>query len=95
MIKHISVTQEHIDKGIPQQGDHCPIFLAIKEVCLSVEGVYGDYIEYYLDGDMDTITVTAPTEVELFVSAFDDSLDHPLVKPFEFDLHIPDNVKCD
>lgn len=97
MIKHIVVTQEHIDKGIPENPHSCPVYLAIDEVCKDVSGVFGEYITFIerQDDYEDFYKVIAPMSVGLFVEAFDDSRDHPMVKPFEFDLELPDNVKCD
>lgn len=90
MIKHINITQEHIDKGIPGNAYACPIYLAVEEVCKSVKGVFTDYISFWTKDD-DQIHRFLSPKAENFIDGFDSNLP---VSPFEFDIDIPDNVAC-
>lgn len=74
----IKVTQRHIDKGIPDAGDACPIACALQEAGFQGVHVGEDYARacgkqtYYL-----------PREARMFVARFD-AMDP--VEPFEFEI---------
>lgn len=91
MIKHIVVTQEDIYKGTHYPND-CPVTRAVERVCPGTE-VYTYKTSIIMIDEIGVEhALTAPVEVGVFVEYFDNSR---TVKPFEFDLNIPDSVVCD
>lgn len=92
MIKHISVTQEDIRRGVPHDAQACPVYIAVSRVCPAVMAVNAKDIDYDNDADFYTpFTEPLPKQVQDWIFAFDDE---QVVLPFEFDLDIPDYVKC-
>ncbi len=81
----IKVTQDYIDNGIKEDGDWCPVALAIKELPL-IDG------DVSVDGDSillpDGEALDLPASVSDFVHAFDAGA---LVKPFSFEVDIPED----
>jgi len=74
----VSVTADHIDKGIPHCGDRCPVALALNDAGLA-EVFVGLYEICYTEGELAT-----PVVVQHFIKAFDE--DDKAVKPFSFNL---------
>ena len=78
----ISVTQEHIDKGVKTSCGSCPIAIAAKEVF--IEG-----IEIAVGINcigIDTYFVDVPGPARRFIRAFDDG---KFVRPFSFEIDVP------
>lgn len=82
---HIEVTQDDIDRGIPRSNCRCPIALAVKRTtkwrAFDVGSTYF-YRKY-------KITIL-PESARQFIDRFDDRGNHIPVKPFSFDIEIPD-----
>ena len=75
----IKVTQQHIEGGIAQSDEYCPIALVVKEL------LGGDnYVE--VDGDQiiinDVAVYDLPDNAREFIRAFDND---EAVQPFEFE----------
>lgn len=85
VIRHVVVTQDHIDRGARNSVTSCPVSLALDDVrvhvwggdvCLSRDGTHqGEHFG-----------VTLPGEVAAWINDFDDGLP---VHPFEFDIDWP------
>lgn len=87
----INVTQDHIDRGVKEDCEKCPVALAVFE---TVPGcVYADvsdigikvHIRDVANGGYGVSTTKAPASVPAFYAAFDSG--RP-VKPFSFELTI-------
>jgi len=85
-----NVTQEHIDRGVQDECDRCPVALAIAEQTPFPFGfveAYGDYIMWSCVIDQ---YARAPFEVNRFITRFDDGLP---VAPFSFELEIGERLE--
>jgi hypothetical protein len=78
----ITVTQEHIDKGLQKLLDACPIALALRDAtghvyCVDGEGIY----------QWGELGILLPPKAKRFIKAFDN--DGPAaIKPFEFEINL-------
>ena len=82
-MKHqISVGEDHINRGIPQEGDLCPIALAIQDAMPDWEeiAVDGDEMNYVTNNEVWSCEL--PLEVANFVFDFDALA---IVSPFKFE----------
>ena len=84
----ITVTAEHIAKGIRGNCEHCPVALALLDAYpdLTYISVGPDAITMQHGKDTAEIEVTAPCEVEYFICDFDEGA---AVAPFTFALDYP------
>lgn len=74
----ISLTQDDIDNGLPDDCEDCPVALAIKRVNPDA------YVTAYShEITIDRVKFEVPLSVSVFINNFDDGRH---VKPFEFDL---------
>ena len=81
----IRVTQDHIDKGVPMQGEECPVAIAIKE-CTDLDPVVVGYnVIRGRTVNREMFIANSPQQVSDFVSHFDGS---EAVMPFEFELNL-------
>ena len=87
MIDEIRVTQEHIDNGIPQDVDSCPIAQSIGGHYDQECNVDGATIEIYCDNldDGDDMVFTASSGLHEWIGKFD-SGEYP-VEPITLCLH--------
>lgn len=79
----ISVTQAHINEGVPKVGAQCPIALAIKEA--TGANAYVGNSEIFLDNPETERGIPHSPTISSFIDAFDDGLP---VQPFEFELEL-------
>lgn len=65
----VKVTQEHIDKGVPEEGDSCAVALALREC----SGVFGTQRVYVDQGviSLGDLRLRTPDQVSKFVDAYD------------------------
>jgi len=90
----IKITQDDIDTGQKNHCNNCPVALAVQRISVKhilchvmLDRVYG------MDSDTNTVWIRLlPSHVQLFIANFDDG---KYVKPFEFDLEIPEKYLCD
>lgn len=85
----INVTREHIKEGERGVCNHCPVALAIESVCAPRTSVSVSNRAVVLIGAAATIRKTLPYEVQDFIKDFDT---FEKVRPFSFDLDIPDEL---
>ncbi len=83
----IEVTAEDIEKGEPRSSCSCPVTLAIRRATM-IDFVMTGYLRINIGH---CIKLFSPDAVKKFISAFDN--DEP-VKPFEFDLPVPEPTPC-
>lgn len=76
----ISVTQAHIDTGVPIQCSKCPIALAVGDV------VVGEVAVGIRSLCIETYWIDLPSVAQQFIRAYDDGT---VVEPFEFEVEIP------
>ena len=83
---HVEVTQEDIERGIPEDGACCPIAHAFRRA-------WGRKIEFAVDYASIEIyalcnhSAELPKEAKEFIDAFDNARD---VHPIAFDVTVPD-----
>lgn len=83
----IEVTQEHIDKGTPEDACNCPVALAIREALKAeAEEIRVHHSDIWIWGDL----YNTSEAVERFVWNFDVGVS---VAPFTFDLPIEEVSK--
>jgi hypothetical protein len=82
----IEVTQEHIEKGVPEEECNCPIALAIRDA-FNVEELEVSVNATVIRVGFDHCPT--PEEAEAFVCDFDDGRS---VRPFTFDLPIEEET---
>lgn len=82
MIHTFKVTQEIIDRGIPNSPCDCPVAIALRQQLLPNAQVGGYKI--WFDPD-DYRFITIPEHIRTFITSFDHG--RP-VQPFEFELNI-------
>lgn len=80
----IRVTKADIKKGKPQEGDACPVFLAIRRKIDTVETVNADDITFR-DGN-GYRAIATPYKPRKWITRFDD---FKPVRPFSFTLNVP------
>lgn len=89
-IYHVSVTQEHIDDGIPSDCSACPV---AKAICGAVDFTFGwvdvypfidKYYMLFMSAVFDKFAII-PSIAEEFIVKFDNDEE---VEPFEFDIDI-------
>ena len=87
----INVTAEHIERGEPENSEHCPVALAIMDA-LPQAGVpcVGSSEVTFRAADDRWVDVGLPDEVSVFIETFDDGTDN--VGPFTFELDYPERV---
>lgn len=88
----ITVTQKHIDHGIPASGSGCAIALALLDAFPgATDTCVGDYAGVFYSGSVsdDDVWALLPADARVFVRDFDDGLD---VQPFTFTLDIPEGA---
>ena len=93
IIVRIKVTQADIDLGSRRCPSWCPIALAIERALpRSQPSVGARTFSVQMPGKHDRVgNLCLPYEAQRFVAAFDDAMHkHEVVKPFEFDLLLPD-----
>ena len=85
----ITVTAEHIAKGVRRICSSCPVALAIADAFPGADvWVGGISFDLYFDGGLTTIGgVDLPADVEVFIHAFDDGYE---VAPFSFTVDCPE-----
>lgn len=87
--KTIQVTQQHINSGVPDCGDFCPIGIAIREQIDHVHDVSiakDEIIVWIDDGDMlECFMMKTPSELAVFIDAFDNSKP---VQPVTFEIDL-------
>ena len=86
----VSVTQDHIDKGIQREANCCPVALAISE--MGFENCSATASRIILDYHYEFIT---PKLVADFINNFDtpkESILRKNVKPIEFELNKSDKL---
>lgn len=90
---HINVTQECIDKGKRCDCELCPIALAAVEAGIPSVGVGKSAMNVYSNFSVMNVygnpsyVVGLPNVAHNFIDAFDRG---DTVKPFEFDIEVPD-----
>ncbi len=73
----IKVTQEHIDNGIREDCNKCPVALALctvlQDKAIKVS-VFKDqlYFQYYIDGYMKIKKIQTSVKTNIFISDFDE-----------------------
>lgn len=77
----ISVTQDHIDRGVKGDSCYCPVAIAMREADYRSPKVGRVSVRFDWDGGRAVLPV--PYSVKTFVYRFDAGLD---VWPFEFEL---------
>ena len=83
---HVEVTQDDIERGIPEDGTSCPIAHAFRRA-------WGRKIEFAVDYASIEIyalcnhSVELPKEAKAFIDAFDNGVKG---QPFAFDVTLPD-----
>lgn len=77
----ITVTQEDIDKGLPNRCYECPVSLAVKRALGARDVSVSWTITAHVDGEILKFNKTDP--ITRFVAAFDA---RQPVQPFEFEL---------
>lgn len=82
----ITVKQEHINEGKFRSPYSCPIAKALKEKQILFHGVTQEGIDFTTSFADDT-RVALPDEAIQFINDFDE---HIPVKPFEFEINIPE-----
>lgn len=92
MKAHIKVTQDHIDRGYPEDSEACPVAMAIQEqlVWSYISVMPGAEVEGQSEDNMNQITNYTgdlPDIAADFIRTFDEHGRHS-VKPFEFDMEI-------
>lgn len=86
MKKTIRVTQSHIDMGVPEDCDICPIAIALHEAFPEcIFGVHGDYA--FFARRREKLKIKLTDSCGAFVAAFDAGLP---VTPFEFEVELPE-----
>ena len=88
----VSLTEEHIAKGVPGEGCLCPVALAIED-CSHYRGVhvYSEVVCYELGGNR-VFEVDLPDEAREFIRSFDDG---DPVNPITFKLDEPPDESGD
>jgi hypothetical protein len=85
MQKVISVTQKHINKGIREERDSCPVALALLDNGFDFVSVDQISIDWRINNN--AVNVASPRSVARFVTKFD-KLGKKAVKPFNFKLNV-------
>lgn len=94
MIKTINVTAKHIQNGKRNNRGHCPVALALKEIISSnyiievLEKSIDIFSIYPVNGNYYDSSIDLPDDAINFIKEYD--ADHPIYKPFSFDLEIPE-----
>lgn len=85
----IKVTEKHLEKGERAAAFYCPIALALKDVVNddTSAGVTYESIQFRLGIQTQTNKINTPKKVYDTMGRFDMGKD---VKPFEFELDIPE-----
>ncbi len=86
----VNVTQEHIDKGVPEMACSCPVAKAVAEL-LNDGFASTDGVSLTVEDSQrhtQAFANTLPDEVLCFVSDFDHGKP---VKPFSFDIQIDED----
>jgi hypothetical protein len=83
----ITVTAEHIAKGVPESCRHCPVALAIKDALPGIELIAVDDTRVHLGGAACDVKIDLPPAAQHFIEAFD--CDDP-VEPFSFTVDYPE-----
>ena len=79
-----TVTQEHLDKGVPCQMHCCPVALALKDIGYENAYVNGSYIEIF-DGDTTYGTVDLSNNLTMFIYRIDGNIP---VQPETFTIEV-------
>jgi len=82
----ITVTAEHIARGVADSCDHCPVALAIREALPHGPGLWVDSAHVTVGKPGHWTEVDLPDTVTHFIEAFDGG---DPVRPFTFDLDYP------
>lgn len=90
MRKLIKVEQRHINRGVREDADSCPVARACNAAKLGYEfSAKGETLDFKRGGDY-YLPTTAPRSVQRFIKRFD-KLGRKAVKPFNFYLELPEN----
>lgn len=82
----ISVTQEHIDKGVPAKTDCCALTLAFRDSGFP-KAIVGIVLAYPMNNDDGVLScILLPREAIDFRNSFDTGKP---VKPFTFEVEVP------
>lgn len=81
----IHVTQEHINKGRPDNDFHCPVRYAMLSQGLSVTSVRSAYIYFGRPDATSGNKITTPPKVKQWLADFDDGKP---VSPFTFEIDL-------
>lgn len=84
MIKTINVTQKHIDKGLRNNCQACPVALALREQTPYVNCMLDSSSIFW--GDKDATYSKVPYNVKTFIHNFDGIFG---VEPFSFNIEMP------
>ncbi len=84
----VSVTQEHIDQGVTEDSECCPVAYALRAAGCTYVEVGSMTIDLSLGGEV--FELHSPDSVSEFVSEFDMG-GKEYVAPFEFELELPDS----
>ena len=84
---HITVTQKNIDEGVRENGQGCPIALALHDLGYPYVEVTPDGIRWDADCEEMTANSVLPDAASWFISRFDNN---DPVEPFEFDVEMND-----
>jgi hypothetical protein len=82
----IFVTQDHIDRGIKENGTCCPIALAIKEQTEFKNVFVSDDVIFPYGGLFTFQKIFTASYIQYFIGNFDDG---EYVEPFSFELDLP------
>ena len=92
----VEVTQEDIDKGIPEDCNHCAVALALKRKCKTDDvKVYipDDYISLRVNGEELNIRSNHENDILDFIDVFDkqykyENPEEHKPKPFNFEVNV-------
>ena len=84
----VSVTQDHIDQGVTEDMDCCPVAYALRAAGCTNVLVGTMTIDLSLGGEV--FEIYSPDSVSEFVSEFDMG-GKEYVAPFDFELELPDS----
>lgn len=84
----ITVTQEHIDKGLPGESTHCPVTLAAEAAGLHNPRTSRCAMYFSRSTYSERLCQALPKKVTQFIDKFDTSPTQ--VKPFSFEMPLGD-----